>query len=69
MDTKGIEENRGAVHTFHVDTGVICLHVTNTSNRMTVSRGERKLRLDRLKRESKGTTDEAPTRAVPMHIP
>jgi len=69
MDTKGIEENRGAVHTFRVDTDVKCLHVTNTSSRMTVSRGERKLKLDRSKRESKGATNEAPICAVPMHAP
>ena len=52
------------MYTFHADTGIIFLHVTNT--RM-MSRGERKL--DRLKRESKGATNEAPNCAVPMHGP
>ena len=51
--------------TFHVDIVIMFLHVTNT--RM-MSRGERKL--DCLKRESKGASDEAPTcAAVPMHAP
>jgi len=54
----------GNVHTFHVNTVIIFLHVTNT--RM-MSRGEGKL--DRLKRESKGAANEAPTCAVPMHAP
>jgi len=65
MDTMGMEEVYIAqVYTWHVDIVIIFLHVTNT--RM-MSRGERKL--DRLKRESKGATNEAPNCAVPMHGP
>jgi len=52
----------GGVHTLHVDTGFILLHVTNIT-----SRRERKLGL--LKSESKGAANEAPICAVPMHAP
>jgi len=54
------------VHTLflNVEKGIIFPHVTNT---MMMSRIERKL--DRLKSESKGAANEAPTRVVPMHAP
>jgi len=61
--TRGVWRCTWTMYTFHADTYIIFFHVTNT--RM-ISQGERKL--DRLRRESKGATNEAPTCAVPMHV-
>ena len=52
------------MYTFHVDTVIIFLHVTNT---MMISQEEGKL--DCLKKDFKGAAKKAPTYAVPMHAP
>jgi len=62
--TRRIWRRSWTMYTFHADTGIIFLHVTNT--RM-MSRGERKV--DRLKREFHGAAKEAATCVVPMHAP
>jgi len=52
------------MYTFHVDTVIIFLHITNT---MMMSQEEGNLYC--LKRDTKGAANEAPTYAVPMHAP
>jgi len=65
MDTTGMEAYLGDAHLPHgYSHSMIFLHVTNT---MMMSQGERKL--DRLKRESRGATNEVSTCAVPRHAP